>query len=370
MNRNLAKWIVGIALVASVPAMGRCGAAEPVELPRLSEVIHLLKSHFVDRDRLDEELINEASVAGILQALGQGAMILPAQPQPTNEVGAARAHAGPALARAELIEPDIGYIRIADVTEETVLAVDAELRKFAQQKAAGYVLDLRFADGQDYAAAAAVAGRFLEDGQELFSINSADNGVAQYRSSAPADAATLRAAGLSSAPLMLLVNAETTGSAEALAGALRAQDRGIVIGATTAGSAASWKDFKLSDGRILRVATAKVVLPARGEKSESGTPIFPAGIKPDVPVQMDPKIEREVVLAAQTNMTLTASLQPRQKKKAITEAELVRAFRGEAIDAPPGSAPQEEGQIQHVRDVVLQRAVDILKGIRVLLSWR
>jgi len=30
----------------------------------------------------------------------------------------------------------------------------------------------------------------------------------------------------------------------------------------------------------------------------------------------------------------------------------------------------EEGDINNVRDVVLQRSVDILKGIRVLLSWQ
>ena len=30
---------------------------------------------------------------------------------------------------------------------------------------------------------------------------------------------------------------------------------------------------------------------------------------------------------------------------------------------------EEESDIQNVRDVVLQRAVDILKGIHVLLSW-
>ena len=60
---------------------------------------------------------------------------------------------------------------------------------------------------------------------------------------------------------MLLVNAQTRGSAEALAGALRAQDRGIVVGSETAGSAAAWQDVKLADGRTLRLATAKIVLP-------------------------------------------------------------------------------------------------------------
>ena len=56
-----------------------------------------------------------------------------------------------------------------------------------------------------------------------------------------------------------------------------------------------------------------------------------------------------------------------------SEAELVKAFRGEPLELStpkPNGGEGEEGDIQPVRDVVLQRAVDILKGIRVLLSWR
>ena len=52
--------------------------------------------------------------------------------------------------------------------------------------------------------------------------------------------------------------------------------------------------------------------------------------------------------------------------------ELVKVFRGEAVDKtkPAGADAAAEDKIQPVRDVVLQRAVDVLKGIRVLLSWR
>ena len=90
-------------------------------------------------------------------------------------------------------------------------------------------------------------------------------------------------------------------------------------------------------------------------------------------VKIEAKTERAVVLAAQTNETLTASLQLRVNKNNLTEAELVKAFRGEAVNrfdkpSPVDKAHEEEGDIQNVRDVVLQRAVDILKGIRVLLS--
>ena len=130
---------------------------------------------------------------------------------------------------------------------------------------------------------------------------------------------------------MLLVNGQTRGSAEALAGALRAQDRGIVVGSKTAGSAAAWQDVKLADGRTLRLATAKIVLPP---STAGGQPVdlFPNGITPDVAVKIDTQKEYDVVFAPATNETLTVSLQPRVKKKDLTEAQLVKAFHGQSVD--------------------------------------
>jgi hypothetical protein len=362
-----------VLLLAGATSFCRAANVDP-SLRQTMEIISVLKSNYVDHDKLDEKLLNEASVTGILGALGRGAVILAPETSSTNGTKAVDSElklSGP-LARAEVIDPHIGYIRLADVTEGTPAALDAELKGFADAKVAGYVLDLRFADGTNFAAAAAVAGRFLDDGQEVFTLKSSDKGAHVFRAGSDIKSASSNGSNLASAPLMLLVNAETRGSAEALAGALRAQDRGIIIGSQTAGSAAAWEDVKLSDGRTLRIATAKIVLPHLNGAGPQ-IDVFPNGITPDVAVKIEVQTERAVVLAAQTNETLTASLQLRVNKNNLTEAELVKAFRGEAVNrfdkpSPVDKAHEEEDDIQNVRDVVLQRAVDILKGIRVLLS--
>ena len=354
--------VARLLVVGLLPVLGAHAGGGTNDLRGASEVIDALKAHYVDREKLDSKLLNDATVAGILNALGQGAQLLSADQVASNAAASSRPpKLREPLARAEIIEPSIGYIRIADVKEETMAALDVELKKFSAEKADGYVLDLRFADGTNYSAAAAVASRFLPADQELFELKQAEGGEKKFRTS---EAKESLAAELSEVPLMLLVNGQTRGSAEALAAALRAQDRGIVIGAKTAGSAAEWQEFKLKDGRVLRVATAKITLPKSGE-------VFPDGIVPDVPVKIDPKIETDVLLNAATNVTLTASLQPRTKKKGLSEADLVKVYRGEAISTnEPPATGEEEGEVQKVRDVVLQRAVDILKGIRVLLSWQ
>jgi len=398
--KNTARVLFICGLLFGVGLIARSRAASnDVELGQTTEIINLLKSHYVDRDKLDQKLLNDATVGGLLQVIGRGVQILnPGLAESNATVDAATSSAvSEPLAHAEAIDPHIGYIRLTGITEDTVAALDAELKEFSDVKVEGYVLDLRFTDGTNYSAAAAIASRFIGPNRELFTLRQTAGVPEPFRSSETAHGV---ASDLSQAPLMVLINGRTRGSAEALAGALRAQQRGILVGGTTAGSAVSWQDVKLNDGRVLRMATAKIELPNDGQ-------IFPGGLAPDIPVKIDPKVEQDVVLHRPKNVTLTTSLQPRQEKKASSfflssEAELVKAFRGEAIgdrkatpatngaaetkmpvsnvfQAPtpesgatnaPAAPNEGEGEIQQVRDVVLQRAVDILKGIRVLLSLR
>jgi len=380
-----------LLVVAGGALLGRAATADS-SLRVTTEVISVLKSNYVDRNQLNDKLLNQATVDGLINALGHGAVIITPQPPSTNEAKTAVAEPRPtsALARAEVIDPNIGYIRLNDVTDATPAAFDAQLKQFAGAKVTGYVLDLRFADGTNFAEAAEIAGRFLADGQELFTLKSSETGIQVFHASSAVKSNSTDGSDLTSAPLMLLVNSQTRGSAEALVGALRAQDRGIVVGSETAGSAAAWQDVKLADGRTLRLATAKIVLPP---STPGGQPVdlFPNGITPDVAVKIDTQKEYAVVFAPATNETLTVSLQPRVKKKDLTEAQLVKAFHGQSVDGDEASpirvmedaaaktngdetatdqAHEEEGEIQNVRDVVLQRAVDILKGIRVILTWQ
>jgi len=365
-TRSFSVGVVALSVAAVLARPVRAAGTDP-GLRQASEIISALKSNYVDREKLDGKMLDDASVAGILEALGSGATIVPAEKATST---ATKTVTGP-IARAELIDPDIGYIRLASVSDAAVSPFDGELKKLADQKARGFILDLRFADGTNYAAAAAVASRFVNPGDELFTLKNSEDGAKVFRASTEIKSAS-EGSDLTSAPLIVLVNSDTGGSAEALAGALRNQDRAIIVGSRTAGSAAGWKDVKLSDGQVLRLATAKIVLPNREDSASKTQNLFPGGITPDVAVKIDSKIERDVVLEPQTNQTLTASLQPRIQKKVMSEAELVKAFRGQPVDAAIGISTnkdtEEESDIQNVRDVVLQRAVDILKGIRVLSS--
>jgi hypothetical protein len=357
-----------LILSGSAPSPAVAGE-QKTELERALEVINVLRARYVDRDKLSDELLNEASVAGILQHLGVGAVIV-GKPEPVAEPGAATETAAPlpTVARSEIIDPQIGYVRLQALTAEAPAALDAELKRLADENAESYILDLRFATGTDYEVAAAVVGRFLDNGQKLFTLKRADGADREFRAQAAAAAPQELKARLAEAPLMVLVNADTSGSAEAVAGALRARGRCLVIGTRTAGSAVDWEDVTLSDGRLLRLASAKVVVEASREAA--GLEIFPGGVTPDIPVKIEPAVERDAVLRAAADVTLTATLHTPELRKGMSEADLARAHRGEAVPSRqtgPGGEPEPPYQVQ---DIVLQRAVDVLKGIRALLSWQ
>ena len=372
-----------IAVVLGFFAVLTCRGAGGGEPPALftTEIVDILRNDYVDREKLDDKTLDDATLTGILGSLGRGVQILSHAPSETNIVAAVETNNSP-LARAEVIAPDIGYIRLRDIQPASVRALDEELKKFSEAKVTGYILDLRFADGTNFEAAAKVASRFIEDEDELFTIKRATGESSTFHTMPLVQEP---AAGLSTAPLLLLVNEQTCGSAEALAGALRAGNRGIIIGNPTAGNAVATKNIKLSNGRWLQVVTEKILM-------TDGSSPFPNGLTPDVPVKIAHTVERDVVLHT-TNITLTASLQPKQKKKVFSEAELVKAFRGEAFSTGPMSlsgvddevessttiattngtgaatitapAPTAEVETKEVRDTVLERAVDIMKGIRV-----
>lgn len=365
-------WIGCVLLAAAVrPAV----ADEPATTTlQPAELVRLLQTHFVDGAKV-ESAVEQATVQGILQALGSGVRLLPAsEANPTTPpVGdpaeLAMPWRGP-VARAEIIEPNIGYVRIYELTRATVPALDAELDKFREAKCEGLILDLRFANGTEYDVAAQVAARFLDTPREVFVLRAANRDEERFRAELPTRAAS--ADPLISAPLVVLVNNETRGAAEALAGALRAQERGLLMGGLTAGAPARVMDIPVGGDQILRVATAKIIVPGLDETTTRE--IFPNGLVPDIFVAMDLGEERNVVLHGATNVTLTVSLQPRVQKKRLSEADLMRVFRGEALDtnrdseAESRNEGEETTELQRVRDVVLQRAVDVLKGARVLLA--
>lgn len=170
---------------------------------------------------------------------------------------------------ASVLDKNVGYLSLARLRSETGKELESNLNTLREQGAAAWVIDLRGCVGTDESAAAAVADLLL---------GTADTVRAENRSG---EIETLRQSNEKAieGKVVCLVDGETTGTAEVLAGAL--QDAGCtVVGQTTAGNAVRTIFSRLSDG-------SGIVLPVGYYVRADGSRISGAGVTPDTAAKLN-----------------------------------------------------------------------------------
>lgn len=336
--------VVSLAIALSVRADSKTA-------PDFKEVYDLVRSQLPGMS--DAEL-NRAAVDGLFTIL-RGKVSLAGN---NKQSGAQTAVA--LIGRSAVLENDVAYVRVNRVDEGLAASIRQSWNQLSEtNKLKGLTLDLRFADGEVYAAAAATADLFLAKERKLL-----DWGDGTVKSKSKRDAIDV--------PVAVLVNRETVGAPEALAAVLRETGAGLILGNTTAGAAMTSKEFPLKDGQRLRIATATVKL---GDGSEISTD----GVKPDIEVAVSLAEERAYLndayamvsptgeVIASTNSEL-AELTNRTRRLRTSEADLVRSRR-EGLDLEE-LARNREPEKPLIRDPSLARAVDLLKGLAVVRRSR
>ena len=330
-------------------SMLSCLAAETqVQPPAFQEVYDLLSKHLSGVSAAE---LNRKSVEALVSALSPEVALV------TND--ALLAQSGPgAVTKQSLFDPGVGYVRVGRVEDNLPKAVQLACQKLAggTNKLIGIILDLRYAQGENYSAAASTAGIFLKKEQPLL-----DWGKGVVRSTANPDALDL--------PLTVLINHQTSGAAEALAAILRETNRALLLGSRSAGQAMLTQDYPLSNGQQLRIATAPVRL-------ADGTPIGTGGgVRPDITIEVKPEQALAYFADAykdfpETNLLAgtilgddPAANRTNVRPVRLNEAELVRERKeGGLLGNPPPETPDKPV----VRDPVLARALDLLKGLAVV----
>jgi len=320
------------------------------------EVYDLLKANLAG---VSDAKLNQAAVDGLLQQL-KPAVLLAGEGLPSGTVTNA-----PLLSQTRLFDEAYGYIRIGRVENGLAEEIGKAIGSLkATNELKGLVLDLRYAAGTDYAAAAKAADGFVASERPLISW-----GGDTVRSTAKTNAWQVS--------LAILVNPQTMGAAEAFAAILRQEEVGLIIGMTTAGQATVFKEFPLSNGQQLRIATAAIRL-------GNGQPMALQGLTPDIRVTVstedekgyyaDPfKVQTNVLalLTAKdevTNKTTNASTTNRPNQR-LNEAELVRRQKeGQNVndDVSLATTKDLEPAKLVIQDPALARAMDLLKALVVV----
>ena len=217
---------------------------------------------------------------------------------------------------AKLLEDGIGYIRITQFNEPTADEFEKALAKLEKQGMDALVLDLRNNPGGLLEAARKVASKFIPAGDLVVTTEGRD----------PAQKLTYRSdrGKKRTYPVVLLVNSGSASGSEIVAGALQDLKRAVLVGETTFGKGSVQSILPLPDGSAVRLTTAKYYTP-------SHKVIHEHGVTPDILVPVTEEEERKLMEA--------------------------RARSG---------APPEEGEkpAEKVTDVQLERAVDVIKGVK------
>jgi hypothetical protein len=347
-----------VNLLALLLLATRAGAAD--QAPDPMEVYELIRTNLPG---VTDAQLQTAAVEGLVQALQPRVWLVGASP------GTNAAPPPPLLARSVVFDGPVLYLRVGRVGEGLAQELQSAYTALsATNEFKGVVLDLRFAGGDDYAAAAQAVDLVMAKERPLL-----DWGTGSARSSAKTDAPNL--------PVAVLVNRQTAGAAEALAAIVRDVGVGLVLGAPTAGRATLAEEFPLKNGQRLCIAKA-------GIKLGSGEMLSVQGVKPDIAVAVRAADEQVYWadpfkdLSPATNLSLSAgvvstnsaaSATNRPPRRRPNEADLVRERRdGADVSPDSGGVPARRADREKavVRDPVLARALDLIQGLAVVRQLR
>jgi carboxyl-terminal processing protease len=171
------------------------------------------------------------------------------------------------LAEREL---GIGYLQLIGFQDTTLQELDDAILKLQAWGMRVLILDLRGNPGGLFQVAIQVVERFLSSGL----IVSTHGQIREYRGLYPAQ-------GLNplTVPLVVLIDGDTASSAELVAGALKDNLRGTLVGQTTFGKGSIQKVRKLTTVAAgIRLTVAKFYSPR-------GHAYSPGGVTPHIPVE-------------------------------------------------------------------------------------
>jgi hypothetical protein len=343
----LAGWPNGLPAQTNTNAAAR---------PEFQEVYDLVRAHL---SGINDQQLNETAVEALVKALGPRVSLV------TNATAAANQAQAPLVRKSNVFDGEIAYLRVKRVSAGLADAMRDDYQKLrATNKLSGVILDLRYADGNDYAEAVTAADLFIRKEQPVL-----DWGEGMVPSKAKSEAISV--------PVAVLVNGETAGAAEALAAILRETGAGVILGSRTAGAAMITEQFPLKNGDRLRIGTAPVRL-------GDGSAMSSQGVKPDIAVAVPPAEEKayytnayyvrvgpELAAGGGGGSTNAAGATNRvARRPRFNEAELVRERREGISEADVTALREREPEKPLVSDPALARALDLLKGLALVRQSR
>ncbi len=186
--------------------------------------------------------------------------------------------------RSEVLDGNIGYIRISSFEEKTSEDFKQHLRDLELKGVKGLVLDLRDNGGGLVDASVEVADMLLDEGVVTYTEDRKGN-KNYYKSNS----------GATNLSYVVMVNGGTASASEIITAAIKDRKGGKIVGTTTYGKGIIQSIEKLTNGDAVKLTIMQYFSP-------DGNIIHKVGIKPDVEVEAlaedttDKQLEKAVEL--------------------------------------------------------------------------
>ena len=172
--------------------------------------------------------------------------------------------------KADLLEENIGYIRLTSFNENSGKQIEKEIKKLEKnEKVNSYILDLRNNPGGLLSQAIKISDFFLDNG-EIVSTKSRKPSENRKWFAKKGDLTNGKT-------LIVLINYGSASASEIVAGALKDHKRAILLGENSYGKGSVQSIIPLKNNGAIRLTVAKYYLP-------SGKSISDVGVAPDIEI--------------------------------------------------------------------------------------
>jgi carboxyl-terminal processing protease len=172
--------------------------------------------------------------------------------------------------KADLLEKNIGYIRLTSFNENSGKQIEREIKKLEKnENVTSYILDLRNNPGGLLSQAIKISDFFLDNG-EIVSTKSRKASENRKWFAKKGDITNGKT-------LIVLINYGSASASEIVAGALKDHKRAILVGENSFGKGSVQSIIPLKNNGAIRLTIAKYYLP-------SGKSISEVGVSPDIEI--------------------------------------------------------------------------------------
>ncbi len=180
---------------------------------------------------------------------------------------------------SQMLSGKIGYIVISEFDEITVSQFDAAVDALEAKGMKGLIVDVRNNPGGLLDSVVKILDRILPPELLVYTEDKYKNRVEEFAE----DNAKVKV------PMAVLINGNSASASEIFAGTLQDYKAATIVGTTSFGKGIVQKVIPLSDGTAVKLTISKYFTP-------KGRNIHKTGITPDVKIELDEAMQKEVII--------------------------------------------------------------------------